>query len=67
VRVEASDIVVADASGVVIVPGKFARQVAQTAHEIESVESAIRDRIAAGDSIREAREKLGYHTLQRKQ
>jgi len=35
VRVEASDIVVADASGVVIVPGKFARQVAQTAHKIE--------------------------------
>jgi len=67
VRVEASDIVVADASGVVIVPGKFARQVAQTAHEIESVESAIRDLIAAGDNIREAREKLGYHTLQRKQ
>jgi len=67
VRVEARDIVVADASGVVIVPGKFARQVAQTAHEIESVESAIRDLIAAGDNIREAREKLGYHTLQRKQ
>jgi len=67
VRVEARDIVVADASGVVIVPGKFARQVAKTAHEIEAVETAIRERIAAGDSIREAREKLGYHTLQRKQ
>ena len=66
VRVEARDVVIADASGVVIVPSKFAREVAQTAQEIESVESAIRDRIASGDTIREAREKFGYHTLQRK-
>ena len=67
VRVEARDIVVADANGVVIVPRLYAREVAETAHKIESVEAAIRERIAAGDSIREAREKLGYHTLQRKQ
>jgi regulator of RNase E activity RraA len=66
VRVESRDIVVADASGVVIVPRAHARQVAQTAHEIESVESAIRESIASGDSIRDAREKLGYHLLQRK-
>jgi regulator of RNase E activity RraA len=67
VRVEAGDIVVADANGVVIVPRKHARQVAKTAHKIESVETAIRESIASGESLREAREKLGYHTLQRKQ
>ncbi|RLA26622.1 MAG: RraA family protein [Gammaproteobacteria bacterium] len=67
VRVESQDIVVADANGVVFVPRKYAGEVAQTAHEIESVETAIREKIAAGDGIREAREKLGYHTLQRKQ
>jgi len=67
VRVTAQDIVVADANGVVFVPRKLARQVAQTAHEIETVEAAIRARIACGDSIRQARKKLGYHTLQRKQ
>ena len=66
VRVESQDIVVADANGVVFVPRKYAGKVAQSAHKIESVEMAIRERIAAGDGIREAREKLGYHTLQRK-
>jgi len=66
VRVEPRDIVVADASGVVIVPRKFARKIAKLAHEIESVESAIRKLIIAGDTIKEAREKLNYHTLQRK-
>jgi hypothetical protein len=28
---------------------------------------AIRESIASGDSLREAREKFGYHALQRKQ
>jgi len=67
VRVEPQDIVVADANGVVFVPRKYAREVAQTAHEIESIEAAIREEIAVGSSIREARNKHGYHTLQRKQ
>lgn len=66
VRVAAEDIVVADASGVVIVPRERAEHIAQVAHDIENIESAIRERIAQGDSIRDAREKLGYHLLQRK-
>jgi regulator of RNase E activity RraA len=66
IRVESQDMVVADANGVVFVPRKYAREVAQTAREIESIEAAIRQGIAAGRSIRETREKLGYHTLQRK-
>ncbi|WP_395829715.1 RraA family protein [Elstera sp.] len=66
VRVQSRDIVVADANGVVIVPRERAREVAATAREIEEVEAAIRERIARGASIREAREALGYHTLQRK-
>jgi len=67
VRVEAQDIVVADANGVVIVPRKYARQVAEIAQQIETVETDIRELIAAGNSISKAREKLGYHTLQRNQ
>ncbi|OZI34799.1 diguanylate cyclase [Bordetella genomosp. 10] len=66
VRVAARDIVVADANGVVIVPRHRAREVAALAHEIEGVEAAIRARIAQGDTLRAAREALGYHTLQRK-
>jgi regulator of RNase E activity RraA len=66
VRVAARDIVVADANGAVIVPRAHARDVAEAARKIETVEEAIRERIAAGATIREAREALGYHTLQRK-
>ncbi|MDY4317576.1 RraA family protein [Pectobacterium actinidiae] len=66
VRVEAQDIVVADASGVVIVPRGRAEEVARVAHEIEKTESAIRQALAEGKSLRQAREELGYHQLQRK-
>jgi regulator of RNase E activity RraA len=66
VRVSARDIVVADANGVVVVPRASAREVAQTARQIETVEAAIRRRIADGATIREARAALGYHSLQRK-
>ncbi|MBU6520745.1 RraA family protein [Pantoea sp. B270] len=65
-RVEANDVVVADASGVVIVPRSRAEEVAHVAHEIEKTESAIRQALAEGKSLRQAREELGYHLLQRK-
>ncbi|MCY1514633.1 4-hydroxy-4-methyl-2-oxoglutarate aldolase/4-carboxy-4-hydroxy-2-oxoadipate aldolase [compost metagenome] len=65
-RVASRDIVVADANGVVIVPRERAREVAETARKIESVEASIRERISKGATIREARAELGYHTLQRK-
>lgn len=67
VRVQARDIVVADANGVVIVPRERAREVAQTVQKIDQVEANIRQLIAGGATIAEARRKLGYHTLQRKQ
>ncbi|OLL33180.1 diguanylate cyclase [Burkholderia sp. SRS-W-2-2016] len=64
VRVAARDIVVADANGVVIVPRARAREVAETARGIEEVESRIREQIALGKSLGDARAALGYHTLQ---
>jgi regulator of RNase E activity RraA len=66
VRVSPRDIVVVDANGVVIVPRDRAREVAEIARRIEKSEAGIREMIASGASISEAREKLGYHTLQRK-
>ncbi|AWI61439.1 RraA family protein [Sinorhizobium fredii] len=66
VRVASRDIVVADVNGIVIVPRQRAREVAEAAHQIETVEAGIRARIAQGDTITEARAALGYHTLQRK-
>lgn len=66
VRVSARDIVVADANGVVIVPRERAREVAALAKSIEKSEQGIREMISRGSTIAEAREKLGYHTLQRR-
>lgn len=66
VRVSTGDIVVADANGVVIVPRHRAREVAEIARKIEDVESSIREQIAQGKSLGEARAALGYHTLQTK-
>jgi len=65
-RVGARDIVVADANGVVVVPRGRAHEVAKTARGIEQTESRIREQIAAGKTLGEARAALGYHTLQRK-
>jgi len=67
VRVGPRDIVVADANGVVVVPRYRAREVASLAAKIEESERGIRDLIARGATIAEAREKLQYHTLQRKE
>lgn len=64
-RVCARDIVVADANGVVVIPRARAKEVADTARKIEDTESRIREQIAAGKTLGEARAALGYHTLQR--
>ena len=66
VRVNPRDIVVADANGVVLVPRHRAREVARLAARIEESECSIRDLITQGATIAEARQKLQYHTLQRK-
>ncbi|WP_338570264.1 RraA family protein [Pseudomonas canadensis] len=65
-RVCARDIVVADANGVLVVPRARAAEVAQVARQIEAVESQIRAQIEAGKTLKQVRESLGYHTLQRK-
>lgn len=66
VHVNPRDMVVADANGVVIVPRNRAREVAALAKSIEESEATIRKMILGGSTIAEAREKLGYHLLQRK-
>ena len=66
VRVCSRDIVVADANGVLVVPRARAAEVARVARQIEYVESQIRAQLEAGKTLKQARESLGYHTLQRK-
>ncbi|WP_018097655.1 RraA family protein [Sinorhizobium meliloti] len=65
-RVVPRDIVVADANGVVVVPRERAREVAAVAHAIDGVETKIREAIAKGQTLKQARAALGYHLLQRK-
>ncbi|ATZ45343.1 hypothetical protein BCIN_01g01420 [Botrytis cinerea B05.10] len=66
IRVNPRDIVVADANGIVVVPRDRAYEVAALAKTIEKSEDRIRDMISEGSTIAEARQTLGYHTLQRK-
>ncbi|WP_158936236.1 RraA family protein [Burkholderia sp. S171] len=65
-RVCARDLVVADVNGVVVVPRDRVREVAALARQIETVEADIRTQISQGKTLKEAREALSYHTLQRK-
>lgn len=65
VRVEPGDLVVGDASGVVIIPLAMVAKVLEVAKEIEKQEASILNDLEAGVSLNVAREKHGYHQLQR--
>lgn len=59
-------IVCADADGVVAVPEACAERVADMAERIEQVERQIVATVRAGSTLREARDRFGYHDLQRR-
>jgi 4-hydroxy-4-methyl-2-oxoglutarate aldolase len=58
------DVIIGDRDGVVVVPAQRAIEVLAAADEIEQAEAAIRDRVAAGARLDEARSRAGYHSLQ---
>jgi regulator of RNase E activity RraA len=62
--VRPGDLVVGDSDGVVVIPAEREQQVLDRAWTIHRTEQRIRDAIAAGMSLREARAKYGYHSLQ---
>jgi regulator of RNase E activity RraA len=66
VQVRPHDIVLCDDSGVVVVPLKRAEEVLEVAAEIDAAEQKILAMLAEGMTLREAREKMGYHALQTK-
>lgn len=66
IKVCPGDIVVADDSGVAVVPKDRAEEVYKVACEVETAEEGIAALIKQGYSIKEARKQYGYHTLQRK-
>ena len=64
VRVEPGDWLAGDADGVVAIPADRIEDVLSLAEEIEAVEDAIRTKVSKGLRLDQAREELGYHSLQ---
>jgi len=65
VRVEPGDLLLGDADGLVVIPQVVEQQVLAVALEIEGVEEQIRSSIAGGERLDKARQRFGYHQLQR--
>jgi regulator of RNase E activity RraA len=64
VRVRPGDVLIGDSDGAVVVPAEREAEVLAVAAEIEKTEEAIRQEVERGTPLREARQRLGYHTLQ---
>lgn len=64
VRVCPGDLVRGDADGVVVLPKEREAEVLAIAERVQAAEDAIRLSVRAGLSLREARAKHGYHSLQ---
>lgn len=65
VVVNPGDIIMADQSGVLVIPKDHAQQVLTVALEIDSVEEGIIAEISQGSSLYDARQKYKYDSLQR--
>jgi regulator of RNase E activity RraA len=66
-RVQPGDLMRGDADGVVVIPGAREDEVLSVAEAIEEAEQRIRDSVASGKSLKEAREQMRYHRLQSKE
>lgn len=64
VEIRPGDLVTADADGVLVIPAAEAERVTGIAERIEQAESDIVTAAHAGATLREARERFGYHRLQ---
>ena len=67
VQVSNGDLIVGDDDGVVVVPARYEQDVLAAAAAIAQREAAILDDALSGGSLRAARERHGYHQLQRRQ
>ena len=64
IQVKPGDIVMADDSGVLVIPLERAAEVLAAAKEIAEAEDFIEQALEKGDTLREARNRFGYHKLQ---
>jgi 4-hydroxy-4-methyl-2-oxoglutarate aldolase len=67
VQVSDGDLIIGDDDGVVVVPAQYERGVLAAATAIAQREAAILDDALSSGSLRAARERHGYHELQRRQ
>jgi regulator of RNase E activity RraA len=67
VRVRPGDLMVGDADGVVAIPRERETEVLDLADEITAAENAIREAVENGMTLREARARHRYHSLQSRQ
>ena len=67
VQVRPGDIILGDDSGALVIPQEKAEEVLAVAQHIEEVEQKIISEVKAGSTLKAAREKLGYHSLQSKE
>jgi regulator of RNase E activity RraA len=65
-RVQQGDILRGDADGVVAIPQAHEDAILTNAEQIDAAESEIRRLVNEGNTLTEARAKLGYHKLQTK-
>jgi regulator of RNase E activity RraA len=65
-RVNPGDLIAADDTGVVVIPKEKITEVLKVAEEIEDKENKIVESIKSGLSLKEARNKFHYHSLQTK-
>jgi 4-hydroxy-4-methyl-2-oxoglutarate aldolase len=65
-RVEPGDMICGDSDGVIVIPRDREDEVLHAAETIDAAEMQIRDAIASGKRLDEARQEQNYHLLQRK-
>lgn len=66
IRVNQGDIILGDDTGVLCIPSERAEEVLAIAKKIDEIEGEIEKAVLSGMSLKEAREKTGYHHLQTK-
>jgi 4-hydroxy-4-methyl-2-oxoglutarate aldolase len=66
VRVRPGDILFGDADGVIVIPKEYEEQILQIALDIEQAEDQIREALAKGMRLDEARQAFRYYSLQTK-
>lgn len=67
VQVCPGDIILADDTGAVCIPDSVAERACEIAEGIEATEQKIIAAVKSGSTLKEARAKLGYHSLQTKE